>query len=107
MVRQFTVKNKGVREGGYAAEGGGAAGKGAGRGKGSDEEAPSVKFGDGVKGLGGKGSVPRAEAAPAGDLSRMAFKGTSDETGEALKLYIPVQYQKGDDRRFYAAWIPS
>ena len=51
--------------------------------------------------------MPRAEAAPAGDLSRMAFKGTSDETGEALKLYIPVQYQKGDDRRFYAAWIPS
>ena len=91
---------------GYAAEGGGAAGKGAGKGKGSEEEAPSVN----VKGLGGKGSgsVPRVQAAPAGDLSRMSFKGTSDyEIGEALKLYIPVQYQKGDDRRFYAAWIPS
>ena len=99
MVRHF-------KKGGYAAEGGGAAGKGAGKGKGSEEEAPSVN----VKGLGGKGSgsVPRAEAAPAGDLSRMAFKGTSDyETGAALKLYIPVQYPKGDDRRFYAAWIPS
>ena len=100
MVRHF-------KKGGYAAEGGGAAGKGAGKGKGSEEEAPSVN----VKGLGrkGSGSVPQAEAAPAGDLSRMSFKGTSDyyEIGDALKLYIPVQYQKGDDRRFYAAWIPS
>ena len=97
MVRHSKVK------GGYAAEGGGAAGKGAGKGKGSEEEAPSVN----VKGLGGKGSgsVPRVQPPPAGELSRMSFKGY--EIGEALKLYIPVQYQKGDDRSFYAAWIPS